>query len=115
MSKADQLAQKYSREELWEKFDTLPDSVKTVILAPKTLDTLDAIADNNNLSPEAASKLWRYVELIMAGIVPITLLRETIEEELRLDEDHARKIAVEVRDKIFIQVQDELRKIHGLE
>ena len=55
------------------------------------------------------------MHLILAGIVPITLLRETLEEELQIDEERARKIAMEIRDKIFMQVQDELRKIHNLE
>jgi len=114
MSKAEELAQKYTKEQFWEKFDTLPESVKDVIFASKTIDILDDIIRKNGVPPENAIKLARYVDLILSGIVPLTLLRETIEEELRVDEDRARNIAMEVRDKIFMQVKDELMKIHNL-
>lgn len=113
MSKAQELAQKYTREQLWEKFDALPEKVKDVILAPKNLEHIYFIAKENNIL-DKVDAILRYVDLILAGIVPITLLRETLEEELRIDTERARKIAMEIRDKIFMQVKDELRKIHQL-
>ena len=92
----------------------LPESVRTTILAPKTLDTLYAIGENNKLTQEKVDKLVRYTDVILAGIVPIKLFRNTLQEELQLDEDTARKVAMEVRDKIFMAVKDELREIHNL-
>lgn len=113
MSEAEQLAQKYNKVQLWEKFDALPEAVKDVIFSGKTPDIISDIAKSNGVS-EKANDLERYIQLILAGIVPITLLRETLEEELRIDTDRARKIAMEIRDKIFMQAKDELRKIHNL-
>jgi hypothetical protein len=115
MSKAEALAQKYTKEQLWSKFDTLPEKVKGVILDPKTVVVLDGIVKENGVPIERGIKLARYVDFVLAGIVPITLLRETLEEELQIDEDRARIIATQIRDKIFMQVKDELRKIHKLE
>lgn len=114
MSKAEELAQKYTSAQAWEKFDTLPEKVKDVILAPKNLETIYFIAKENNVL-DKVDAILRYVDLILAGIVPITLLRETLEEELRIDMNRARKIAMEIRDKIFMQAKDELRKIHNLD
>lgn len=114
MSRAQELSQKYTKEQLWDKFDALPEKVKDVILAPKNLGAIYSIAKENNVLDKVDSIL-RYVDLILAGIVPITLLRETLEEELQIDTDRARKIAMEIRDKIFMQAKDELRKIHNLD
>lgn len=114
MSKAQELAQKYTNEDAWKKFDSLPENVKDAILAPKNVDAIYSIAKENNILDKAGDVL-RYVHLILAGIVPITLLRETLQEELQIDENRARKVATEIRDKIFVQVKDELRKIHNLE
>ena len=114
MSKAEQLLQQVSNDEAWRKFDVLPESVRTTILAPKTLDILYAIGENNNLRQEQINKLVRYTDVILAGIVPIKLFRNTLQEELQLDEDAARKVATEVRDKIFMAIKDELRRIHNL-
>lgn len=92
----------------------LPENVRTTILAPKTLDILYLIGENYNLSQNQIDKLVRYTDVILAGIVPITLFKNTLQEELSLPEDAAKKIATEIRDKIFMQVKDELRKIHNL-
>jgi len=113
MSKATELAKKYSEEELIKKFDALPEKLRGVLLATKTLDTLGSIAKENDIAKNF-EKLRRYTILVLAGVVPITLLRETLQEELQIDEERARKIATEIRDTIFVQVKDELRKIHNL-
>ena len=113
MSKSEDLAQKYTRKQAWEKLATLPQKVQDVILAPENLENIYLIAKDNNILNKAQD-LVRYVDLVLLGIVPITLLRETLEEELQIDEERARKVAMEIRDKIFMQVKDELREIHGL-
>ena len=113
MSKAQELSQKYTKEQAWEKFDALPEKVKDVILAPKNLEAIYGIAKENSVL-DKVEVILKYVDLILAGIVPITLLRETLEEELRIDQERARKIAMEIRDKIFMQAKDELRKVHNL-
>ncbi|MFY9457541.1 MAG: hypothetical protein WAP23_01240 [Candidatus Spechtbacterales bacterium] len=113
MPKAEELAQQYTKDQVWKKFDALPERVRDTILAPKNLEQIYFIAKENNIL-DKAEYLVRYVDLVLLGIVPITLLRETLEEELRIDEARARKIAMEIRDKIFMQAKDELQKIHGL-
>ena len=114
MCEAEKIAQKYTKDQLWDKFDKLPERVRDVILAPKTTEILDNIIKKNGVSEERGLKLVRYIDFIRAGIVPITLLRETMQEEFQIDEGHARKIAEEVRDKIFMQVKKELHEIHKL-
>lgn len=114
MSKAEQIIQKHTREDLWKRFDTLPEKIKDLILSEKILDEIDIIAKRNGIPPEK-NTIARYVHLTLAGIIPITLLRETLEEEFGISTDQARQVAVEIRDKIFMQVRDELRKVHGLD
>ena len=113
MGKVEDTIKKYSDKELAKRFDELPEKLTAIIVSQQTLDTLQSIAKENAVAKEYP-KLLRYTTAILFGIVPITLLRETIQEELQIDEERARKIATEVRDKIFIQVSDELRKIHNL-
>jgi len=113
MGKVEDTIKKYSDKELAKRFDELPEKLTAIIVSQQTLDTLQSIAKENAVAKEYP-KLLRYTTAILFGIVPITLLRETIQEELQIDEKRARKIAMEIRDKIFMQVQDELRKIHNL-
>lgn len=113
MSKAEEITKKYSEEALIKKFNALPQKVQGVITGGQVLDALRAIAQQNNV-PDKFPRLRRYTMLVLSGVVPITLLRETLEQELQITEAHARKIAMEIRDKVFMQVKDELRKIHNL-
>jgi hypothetical protein len=113
MGKAEDTIKKYSDQELAKRFNELPKKLTGAIVSQQTLDALQSIAKENAVAKDYP-KLLRYTTAILFGIVPITLLRETIQEELQIDEERARKIAMEIRDKIFMQVQDELRKIHNL-
>ena len=56
----------------------LPQSVRVTIMAPKTLDALYEIGENNSLGQEQIHKLVRYTDVILAGIVPIKLFRNTL-------------------------------------
>ena len=113
MSKASQIAQQYTQDQFWKVFDKLPEKIQDALLSSQTFDTVNAIAKSNGV-PNRATRIIYYVDLILMGIVPITLLRETIQEESGIREELARKIATEIRDKIFMPVAEELRQIHGL-
>jgi len=114
MSQAENIVKKYSKEDLVKKFDALPKQLRDLATGQQVLDALRSIAQQSNM-PDKFPKLRRYTMLVLSGIVPITLFRETLQEELQIDENRARIIATQVRDKIFMQVKDELRKIHKLE
>ena len=113
MSKAENTIKKYSAQELTKRFDELPKKLAETIVSQQTLDVLRSVAQKNAVT-QYTPKILRYTTAILFGIMPITLFRETLEKELQIDEERARTIAIEIRDKIFMQVKDELRKIHGL-
>jgi hypothetical protein len=106
-------SEKNDNEQFWNVFNKLPQNIKDIISDPATVDIIEEIATANGVEVKT-SKIIRYVDLILSGVMPITQLRESLEDELKIDQDHARKIAVDIRDKIFKQVQDELRDLHGL-
>jgi len=104
----------YKEEDIWQKFAQLPKTIQNVMFSLETGDALYAIAKKNTVA-DRFKRLSFCVNLIFSGVVPITSFRKLIEDELRLDQEHARMIAIEIRDKIFIQVKDELRTIHRLD
>lgn len=110
---AEEQIEKYSGEKAWEVFDGLPDALKDAILSPQNLDVLDDIAKKHNVPPET-NLLVRYTHAALAGIIPLQKFRQALQEELQIPEDQARQIAREIREKIFTQVSEELRKLHNL-
>jgi hypothetical protein len=104
----------YKKMDMWRKFSDLPEKIQKTIFSSETAATLISISIENRIT-DKIEKLNFSVNLILSGVVHITSFRQTLQDELQLDEDNARKIAIEVRDKIFMGVKDELRKIHNLE
>lgn len=113
MSRAEEIIQKYTQQQIWDKFEQLPEKVQDVMMSPASVKVIADIAKTNGI-PQKTSQIIRYVDFILFGIIPITLFKETLEQELSITGDLAKKLALEIRDKIFMEVKDELRKIHNL-
>lgn len=97
------------------RFKSLPESLRNFIVSKDRIIAMSQIVKIYNLSDEKAKIFKRVTTQVLAGIIPITKYKETLERELNIDIYSAHKIATEVRDKIFAQVTDELRKVHGLD
>lgn len=103
----------YKETDIWRKFSVLPEKIQGVIFSSETATALASVVIDNGIT-DKLEKLSLCTNLVLSGIVHITKFRQLIQDELQIDEEHARKIAMEVRDKIFMGVKDELRKLHNL-
>lgn len=104
----------YTKDQIWKNFAALPETVRDLMFSPEAGDAIYSIAKRNNIG-DKARELHFCTDLILSGVAPITSFRNLIENELQLDQEHARIIAMEIRDKILMQVKDDLRQIHGLD
>lgn len=99
---------------IWDKVDGLPKDAQDVFFSPDTAETIHEAAKDEHILPRV-SMLAEITGDVILGILPITQFRQTIQEELEVDEEKARRIAQKVRDKIFVKISGSLRKIHKLE
>ena len=103
----------YKEMDIWQRFSALPEKIQKIIFSTEVVDALASITIENSIT-DKLEKLSFCINLVLSGVVHITGFRQLLQDELHIDEEHARKIAMEVRDKIFMAVKDELRKIHNL-
>jgi len=96
-----------------QALEKAPSSIRVVSRSEETTQTVKDLGERYNLG-DRVSAVARITAYVLVGLVPITKFRETIQSEAKLEEDMARKIATEIRDKVFVRVVDELRAIHGL-
>lgn len=95
-----------------ERLKELPEKIRDVLWAEETGDAIEEIAEKHAV--ENPSSLSRLTGWVLAGFLPIQKFRSTLQEELGISEEQARQIAYEIRERIFAQVAEELRKIHNL-
>lgn len=97
----------------WEMYYKLPQSVRDALFSDNTSQMIFSIAKSEGLLPHS-EKLAEITGDVMLGILPITRFRETLQDKLNIDEEKARRVAKGVRDKIFMPIAQELRKVHNL-
>lgn len=105
--------QPYTQEQLDEFYEKMPESLRDSMWDEKTTDAILDIEKRYMLESKNGL-LGKITGRVLMGIVPLTKLRVTIQQELNIPEEQAREIAYEIRDKIFAPVADDLRRLHGL-
>jgi len=99
---------------LGERYDKLPPDVQEAMIAMESANIIYETAKSEGLLPKV-SHLAEITGDVMLGILPITKFREAIQSGLGIEEEKARRIAQNIRDKIFLKIADSLRRIHKLE
>lgn len=84
------------------------------MIAAGTADVIRETAEQEGVLPRV-SVLAEITGDVMLGVLPITEFRGAIQEKLGVEEEKARRIAQAIRERVFTDIADSLRKIHKLE
>ena len=83
-----------SKDELWAIYDTLPDILKDAIFSE---DTADAVWNVCKLyDVDQTSEVAKLVGQILMGLLPPEMFSETLQDELNLNKDTAKKVSMEI-------------------
>ena len=96
-----------------QALEKAPSAVRVLTGSEETTEVIHAIGDKYKLG-DKVSHVARITAYALVGLLPLIRFRETIQSETGVDEDTARKISQEIREKIFSQAVEELRAMHGL-
>ena len=100
-----------SKDELWGIYKTLCPELKDAIFSE---DTADAIWNITRLHEiEDTSKLGKLVGQVLMGLLPPQFFKDTIKDELGLNEDIAKKVSMEMEHYVFNQVKKELNELYA--
>jgi len=101
------------RQLFWVRFAAVPEDVAKATVSPEVGDILFDIAQKYDIEKKCPD-LSEITGAVMVGSVPIQRFTYALEGHLDISQDLARKIATEIRDRIFAPVAESLRKVHGL-
>ena len=107
------MAREYTREELWKLYQKLPEELKEAIFSEETAENIWNICERNNV--EKISSVAKYVGNVLVGVLPPEDFQETLEKELKIKKEVAKKVAQEINRFIFFPVRPALEQLYKAE
>jgi len=103
----------YTKEQLREKFQTLPQKIKDVMIAVETVEKIIDITKKHKLHIDKMGVLSDEVSLVMMGLTRPNEFMYKIEKSLNVSSDLAKEITKEINEEIFIKIREELQNLRG--
>lgn len=105
------MAKKYNREQLWKLYEKLPEDLKEAIFSGDTAENLYEACARNGIEDDRIPEIARYVGRVLLGILPLDKFQKTLEEEVKLKKETAKRISREVNRFIFYPLKSSLEEI----
>ena len=109
------MPKKYSKEEIWKLYEKLPEELKEAVFSETTAESIWEICERNGIEDDRISEIARFAGRVLMGILPPDELQETLEKELELDKERAKKISQEINRFIFYPVKSTLGELYKIE
>ncbi len=107
------MEKQYTKDELWQIYEKLPDNLKEAVFSMETADAIWNICERNEI--DEVSELSKLVGYVLLGILPPSEFQKSLETELKLAPEVAKKVFQEIHRQIFYPVQTELSKLYPTE
>jgi hypothetical protein len=108
------MAEKYTKEQFWKLYRKLPPELQDALFAEETGNSIYEICKRNEVS-ENLDKIVDLVRQVLMGFLPPGEFQETLEKELKLKKDVAKKVTQEINRLVFYPVKSDLEKLYKIE
>jgi len=109
------MPREYTKEQLWKLYEKLPEELKEAVFAEETANNIDDICTRNGIEDNRISEIARYTGRVLMGVLPPEDFQETLEKELKLEKDLAKKVSQEINRFIFYPVKASLEELYKIE
>lgn len=108
------MAEKLSSEKFWELYKNLPQELKNVLFSEETGNYIYETCKKNGAG-EKLGEIVDYVGQVLIGVLPPEDFQKTLEKELKLDSETAKKMTQEIHRFIFYPVKPCLEELYRVE
>lgn len=110
------MLKEFSREKFWELYKKLPEELREAIWSEKTTDDIYDICQRNGIKDnQVVSEIIRFLGQVLLGVLPPEDFQASLEKELKLEKDLAKKVAREIFRFIFYPVKTSLEELYEVE
>jgi hypothetical protein len=108
------MPEEYTKEQFWKLYEKLPQELKDALFAEETGNNIHDICERNGIL-EKLDQLVEYVGQVLLGVLPLDEFQKTLEKELELDPEVAKKVYQEIFRFIFYPVKTSLEELYKIE
>ena len=101
-----------SQQQVFERYDALPDNLRTVMMGDSTIEMLWTIGGAHHLREERIQKVARVVGYVFLGFIHIEDLAKEIAIETNIDRRLAEELAREIQVKLLAPVIPEIQRLY---
>ena len=104
----------YTRKQIDEMFEELPNDIQNVLYSDETIVFLKQTEKKYRLEREQTRGLSAEIGMLMLGISSPQHFISNIQKRMGISEETAKAIASEVNEKIFRPIKGSLKTLHSL-
>ena len=108
------MAKEYTKDQIWELFEQLPEELKDAIFAVKTADEIYDACEKNNVEKEKIPAIAKLAGNVMLGILPLDEFQQDLEKEIKLNPEIAKNVFQRIHRFVFFPVKNELEKLYKI-
>jgi len=105
----------YTKEQFWKLYEKLPEELKDSIFSEETAENIGNICERNKVEGEKISGVAKYTGRVLLGVLPPDEFQTTLEKEVRLKKEVAKKVGQEINRFIFYPVKSSLEELYRVE
>ena len=108
------MPQKYTPEQFWKLYEKLPQELKDALFAEETGNNIYEICQRYEIE-EILEEIVDYAGQALVGVLVPEDFQKTLETELKLEAELAKKVAQEINRFIFYPVKPALEELYKIE
>jgi len=108
------MAKKYTSEQFWKLYANLPQELKDALFAEETGNNTYEICERNEIA-EKLGDVVDYIGQVLVGVLPPDDFQETLEKDLGIEKETAKKVTREINRFIFYPVKMSLEELYKKE
>lgn len=106
--------QEYTEEQFLEKYNSLPQELKTAMSSIESSDIIQAISKKFGLQIDQMGELASETGFVLLGFTKPEEYIRNLKNRLQIDPQKAKEIALEINSQIFSKVKEALKRLHGI-
>jgi hypothetical protein len=103
----------YTKEQFWKLYQKLPQDLKDALFAEETGNNIYEICKRSEIE-ESLEKVVDLVGQVLLGLLPPNEFQETLEREVKLEREKAKKVAQEIYRFVFYPVKSSLEELYKI-
>lgn len=108
------MPKEYTKDQFWKLYEKLPEELKEAIFSEETANNIFDICTRNGIEDDRISEVARYTGRVLLGVLPPDEFQETLEKELKIEKEVAKKTTHEINRFIFYPVKTSLEELHNI-